>query len=173
LLLTPPVETRELLQALLEAFRTSGASSAPAPQGQLTTARTIPSIGLRVLVVEEHPVNQKVDEKILLRFGCEVAFADDGAAGVERAERERYDLILMDLQMPVCSGFEACERIRVGSGPNVDTPILALTASILAEDRERCVRAGMQDVLIKPIRLAELRDAVDRWGHQRILLPSS
>ncbi len=173
LLLTPPVESRGLFRALLEAFGGHGEVLPPGPQGQLTTARAVSSVGLRVLVVEDHPVNQKVAERVLLRFGCEVVFAEDGATGAERAERERYDLILMDLQMPVCSGFEACERIRSGDGPNVDTPILALTASILAEDRERCVRVGMQDVLIKPIRLADLREALDHWGHQRILLPSS
>jgi CheY-like chemotaxis protein len=112
-------------------------------------------------------VNQKLAIQILERLGCSVDLAEDGLQAIERATDTRYDVILMDCQLPHMDGYEATRRIRSleaqrGQAPGT-LPILALTASALPEDRVRCLEAGMNDVIVKPVRKADLERALDRW----------
>lgn len=104
----------------------------------------------RVLLVEDHVVNQKVVVRMLERMGCAVDVAEDGLIGVERAQA-RPDLILMDCSMPRCDGFEATRRIRDLGGEAALAPIVALTAHATAADRDRCLAAGMNGWLPKPV----------------------
>lgn len=120
---------------------------------------------LRVLLVEDNEVNQKLALSLLEREGHEVEIATDGAQAVDLATRGDmpYDLILMDMQMPVMDGLEATRRIRAHErGTREHVRIVAMTANVMAEDRERCLAAGMDEYLAKPIRLDELRAAL-RW----------
>lgn len=104
----------------------------------------------RVLLVEDHAVNQKVVKWMLERLQCAVTVASDGFAGVERA-MDRPSLILMDCSMPLCDGFEATRRIRSLGGEIGATPIVALTAHVSPDDRKRCLAAGMDGYLVKPV----------------------
>ncbi len=128
------------------------AAPQPAPGGAAQ-----PLAGLRLLVVEDNPVNQQVAQELLTGQGAEVVLAGDGAEGVRlfAQARPRFDAVLMDLQMPVLDGYGATREIRVGLGDR-DTPIVAMTANAMADDRERCLEAGMDDHLPKPFDLAEL-----------------
>lgn len=109
--------------------------------------------GLRVLVVDDNAINRAVVERLLRRLGCAVTAVDDGEAGVAAAGVGRYDLVLMDVQMPGVDGLEAARRLRA-TGDR--TPIVALTASTAESDRARCLAVGMDAVLHKPLRRAEL-----------------
>ena len=114
---------------------------------------------LKVLLAEDNMINQQVILKMLRRLGHEADSAVDGKAAVEAAINGKYDLILMDVQMPVMDGLEATRHIRrlLAGRPK----IIALTASALKEDRERCLQAGMNDFLSKPIRLQDLKVALE------------
>ncbi len=108
--------------------------------------------GCRVLLVEDNPTNQLVAKGMLKRLGCEVEVADDGAAAVALAEQRLYDVILMDCQMPHMDGYTATRAIRKLAPPISEVPIIALTASTMSGDEDRCRQAGMTDYLAKPIR---------------------
>jgi two-component system, sensor histidine kinase and response regulator len=118
--------------------------------------------GARVLLVEDNELNQQVALELLGAAGVQVAVAANGEQGVHSVEKIGYDLVLMDLQMPVMDGLEATRRIRVQ--PRFHTlPILAMTANAMAGDRERSLAAGMNDHITKPIDPDELFDALLRW----------
>lgn len=115
----------------------------------------------RVLVADDHPVNREVARIMLQAFGCEVTEACDGAEAVAAVEAEVFDLVLMDVRMPVMDGLEATRRIR--DLPNAaDVAIVAMTADAMPEDVVRCLTAGMNAHLAKPINQAALLDAVGR-----------
>jgi len=123
-----------------------------------------------VLLVEDNPVNQTVATKLLERAGHEVVTAGNGQEAIEWFEKRRFDLILMDVQMPVLGGLDATRAIRarearrswVMSGHWEVTPIIAMTAHVMQGDRERCLEAGMDDYVSKPVQPAELYAAIER-----------
>ncbi len=127
----------------------------------------------RVLVVEDNPVNQDVATGILENMGCTVVTAANGQAAVQRAAQETFDLVLMDCEMPVMDGFDATRRIREieratggsrgGDAARSRLPIVALTAHALAEVRDRCLKAGMDDFLVKPFDEQQMLDMLGRW----------
>ena len=116
----------------------------------------------RVLLAEDNPVNQRVAQRLLQKLGCEVVVVPNGEEAVAAAS-STWDAILMDCQMPIMDGFEATTAIRALEGDTRRVPIIALTAEALAGDRERCLRAGMDDYLSKPVRAEQLQAALDRW----------
>jgi two-component system sensor histidine kinase/response regulator len=118
--------------------------------------------GQRILLAEDHPLSQEILCEMLETLGCEVLIASDGAEAVELASTCRHDLILMDMQMPGMDGLEATRRIRHLPGCG-QLPIIALTANVLVEDRQRCLEAGMNDHLGKPTTQAGLARAIQRW----------
>jgi CheY-like chemotaxis protein len=112
---------------------------------------------LRILLAEDHPVNRKVAVGMLEGLGHSVAVAADGAQALTALDKCTFDVILMDVQMPVMDGFEATAAIRAReSAAGRHTPIIALTAHAMKGDRERCLDGGFDDYLSKPIRRAEL-----------------
>jgi CheY-like chemotaxis protein len=118
---------------------------------------------LRVLLAEDNPVNQRVVLRLLQKQGHVVVVAGTGREAVGAWERERFDLVLMDVQMPELDGLEATGVIRAreqGTGRRV--PIVAMTAHALKGDRERCLEAGMDDYLAKPVQMAELLGVLER-----------
>jgi PAS domain S-box-containing protein len=136
---------------------------APAEAAELTASVLE---GVAVLVVEDNPTNRLIATKLLENLGARVETAVDGHAGVEAARRGTFDLILMDIQMPGIDGQEAARRIRALGGPAADTPIVALTANVLAHQRQAYLETGMDGVVGKPISpgalLAEIGEAVAR-----------
>ena len=125
----------------------------------------------RVLLVEDNPLNRMVVREVLDGAGHEVVEAEHGEAGVEAAGNERFDLILMDVSMPVMDGVAATKAIRAGNGPCSDTPIIGLTAHAMPEERSRFLAAGMQDCLIKPVRRPELLEVASRFSSEARLVP--
>jgi signal transduction histidine kinase/ActR/RegA family two-component response regulator len=116
----------------------------------------------KLLLVEDHPVNQKLATTLLQRMGYVVDVAADGSIGVDMAQRSAYDAIFMDVQMPVMNGLEATRAIRKSAGPNQDCWIIALTANAMESDRQECLHAGMNDFLSKPLRKDDLVAALER-----------
>ena len=115
----------------------------------------------KVLLVEDNLVNQKVARLTLEQLGCDVTLASNGREAVDLAEGPlTFDLILMDVNMPVMDGFEATTAIRRLDHPNAATPIIAMTGMVFDEDRERCLSAGMNDVMTKPFSLNDLRNRI-------------
>ena len=130
-----------------------GAASAAAGQG-----------GLHVLVVEDTPVNQVLCRAILVKAGHRVSLADDGAQALAMLEKEAFDFVLMDMQMPVMDGLEATKRIRAReqiTGGHI--PVVALTANAMEKDRLRCLEAGMDDFIAKPFRADVVLAAITRY----------
>ena len=158
-----PVRRQDLAQAILTA-RTTGAGAAAGPQPRRAHGgdAAAPQAGrVRVLLVEDNAVNQMVAEAMLERRGFEVVVAVNGREGVELFQRGRFDLVLMDIQMPEMDGFEALAAIRAfEEGTGRRTPVVALTAHALKEDRERCRAAGMDDYLSKPIEAPRLYEII-------------
>ncbi|HQU87846.1 MAG TPA: ATP-binding protein [Denitromonas sp.] len=122
--------------------------------------------GSRVLLAEDEPINQEVSCCLLEEAGLQVTLVDDGEAAVAQARKARYDLILMDMHMPNLNGVDATLAIR-DSSMNTDTPILALTANAFGEDRQRCLDAGMNDHLAKPVDPNMLYETLLRWLDHR------
>lgn len=122
---------------------------------------------IRVLLAEDNEVNQLVAVGMLNSLGYASHIAPNGAEAVAAMEREEFDLVLMDVRMPVMDGLEATRRIRMLGGPAGGVPIIAVTANAMRGDEEACLNAGMNDYLAKPIRLAILDAAIKRWLKQK------
>jgi signal transduction histidine kinase/ActR/RegA family two-component response regulator/HPt (histidine-containing phosphotransfer) domain-containing protein len=132
---------------------------APGPEPAPRVRRDRP---LRVLLAEDNLVNQRVTRAQLQRLGCDVDVVGGGREAIAAVSRRRYDVVLMDCQMPDVDGYDATREIRAREGGAPGVPIVALTANALRGDRERCLAAGMDDYLAKPADLASLREALDR-----------
>jgi signal transduction histidine kinase/CheY-like chemotaxis protein len=118
----------------------------------------------RILLVEDNIDNQILSERILHELGCVVDIAADGRLALEQVARAHYDLILMDCHMPQLNGYEAtCELRRLEAAHGGHTPIVALSASVLPEERQRCLDVGMDDYVAKPFRRADLQRVLRRW----------
>lgn len=140
------------------------ASSPAAPADIEAPAAPAAPNGLRVMIAEDNAVNQLLFRKMLLRLGCQVHVASDGRQALEILRAEPIDLVLMDCQMPELDGYETTREIRSWNGRFSELPVIALTASAMEEDRQRCFAAGMNDFLSKPLILANLEAALARWS---------
>ena len=169
--LEKPVNASTLFDALIRVL-----ADAPMPASVLpgrSGARGLPQLaGVRILVVEDNPLNQEVIGDLLRLAGATVTLADNGREAVERVEREAADLVLMDMQMPLMDGLDATRAIRA-EARHASLPIIALTANALSEDRDRCLAAGMNDFLTKPIDPEQLFAALGRWLPHRVEAPSA
>lgn len=135
-------------------------AQAPTAIGSLTS--TIPSA--RVLVVEDNATNQMLARKVLEKLGHTCTVAANGQLALDLTARESFDLILMDCQMPVLDGYQTTMRLRDREGRSGrHIPIVAMTANANAEDRDRCIAAGMDDYVAKPVRVQDLARVVNRW----------
>lgn len=162
--LPKPVRLLQLEQCLKVVLSDSGTESSPQP---LVTRHVLAEAEAqsraRVLVVEDNRVNQKVVVKLLERLSCRVDVASSGPEALKALEDTPYDLILMDCQMPGMDGYETTREIRKRESSGRRTPILAVTALAMQSDRVRCIEAGMDDHIAKPISLDALRRALERW----------
>lgn len=156
--LTKPVKQSELFDAIVTAL----AEHTTAHEGTNEVRRKIqPSERLlRVLLAEDNPVNQTLATRILEKLGHKVQVANNGKEAVELWQAEEFDLVVMDVQMPEMDGLEATTAIRAAETTGKHIPILAMTAHAMKGDRERCLSAGMDGYLSKPIRIEELKEAI-------------
>ena len=130
----------------------------------IAPARTHLAPRWRVLLVDDNTINQKVGTRVLAKLGCRVDVAGDGREAVQMYRNLPYDVVFMDCQMPEMDGYEATGEIRrIESGAR-RTPIVAMTANAMEGDRQRCLDAGMDDFVSKPIREERVREALERWG---------
>ena len=154
-----PVKVGTLLSALGQLTR--GAS---APLASVSHADLNLVTGLRILVAEDNLVNQRVTLHLLRKSGAHVRCVGNGVEALQALAAEAFDVVMMDCQMPEMDGYEATRRIRMGAGGilNAAVPIIALTAHALASDRDKCIAAGMNDYLSKPIDAVRLHEALTR-----------
>lgn len=138
------------------------------PEPSLVTAysaREYPQFKARILVVEDNPVNQKVAQGLLSKFGVQVDLAANGQEALDSLEHLPFDLVLMDCQMPIMDGYEASQKIRLEDSKvlNRAIPIIAMTANSMEGDREKCLASGMDDFISKPVNPNKLQEALKRW----------
>jgi CheY-like chemotaxis protein/HPt (histidine-containing phosphotransfer) domain-containing protein len=167
--LPKPVSDSVLLDAIMDAFGRDGASA----PGKETAARadegaSAALAGARVLLVEDNRLNQMVGQALLEGLGLTVEIAGNGQQAIAaiEAESDRFDAVLMDIQMPVMDGYAATRVLR-GQPGTVGLPIIAVTANALPSERERCLQAGMNDYLPKPIDPDRLRAVLEKWVQPR------
>ena len=161
--LVKPITASALHDSLAQVLRMRGAS-VPAPRLAPTNAELIlrqQHAGQRVLLAEDNAVNREVAEDLLRSAGLVVETAEDGARALELALSRRYDLVLMDMQMPVMDGIEATRRLRAQAGDAL--PVIAMTANAFSEDRAACLAAGMNDHVAKPVDPGRMYDTLLRW----------
>ncbi len=137
-------------------------AQAPAPALAATPVAAPPPPG-RILVVEDNPVNQRIALRMLDKAGYAADAVSSGRQALEAICARDYALILMDVQMPEMDGFETTAEIRRLQADRAHTPVLAMTANAMSGDREKCLAAGMDDYLSKPVQIAALRAKIDRW----------
>jgi CheY-like chemotaxis protein len=160
--LVKPIFQNELQNAILSELR---GRFAPAIRKSAPALDTRPGPALRILLAEDNVVNKKVAARVLERRGHRVTLANNGAESVTLYGQDTFDLILMDIQMPVMDGYEATLAIRNAerkTGAHI--PIVALTAHAMTGDRENCLAAGMDDYISKPIHLEELLQKVEQFS---------
>jgi PAS domain S-box-containing protein len=132
---------------------------------EISVSSQRPNSEIQILLVEDNPVNRKLAKTLLIKFGFNVETAENGREAVEAMERGgRYDLILMDVQMPEMDGLEATDAIRKSGKSWSSIPILAMTAHAMQGDRDVCINAGMDDYLTKPIQPKVLEETVKKWA---------
>ena len=164
--LTKPVRRADLRQALIEL---QDQTAQPSARIELPSAPRLPRErpAFRLLLAEDNQVNQEVVKAMLETMGYQVDVVDDGAEVIDALNNQRYDLILIDCQMPGMDGFVTTEKIRQAEAARGEgatpVPIIALTANALAGDRERCLAAGMSDYIAKPFGREQFRVVVERW----------
>jgi two-component system, sensor histidine kinase and response regulator len=170
--LVKPVRQAQLRSALAAALeteenrQTSGSTAAPAFVADPEAVASF--VGARVLLAEDNAVNRKVALRMLERLGIRADTAADGRQALAAIEQGAYDLVLMDCLMPEMSGYQATEALRrreEGTGRHL--PVVAMTANAMEGDRERCLAAGMDDYIPKPVRVGELHTMLERWLGQK------
>jgi len=170
-----PVVSSRLLDALVISWEmTAGRTQEPEiPErpaiglNQLAGEFGASGFDAKVLLAEDNRVNQKVALWMLNKMGCRVDMASDGREAVSMVQSKEYDLVLMDCQMPEMDGFEATSEIRRMEAPGNRIPIIAVTASAMQSDRDRCLSSGMDDHVSKPLRPSDLRRVLERWTPAR------
>ncbi|MCP5047435.1 MAG: response regulator [bacterium] len=168
--LPKPVRTRKLIKLVAFLLGTPGTPDKKSPEGVVThhSITGTPEDGIHILLAEDNPVNQKLARFILTKAGYRVSVVENGkdAVSVYTSEPANFDLIFMDIQMPEMDGKEATRQIR-DKGYN-DIPIIAMTAQTMKGDREKCLDAGMDDYISKPIKRSFVFDMVKKWCQEKM-----
>ncbi len=164
--LTKPVKASQLYNTLIQIFALEAPEQkrpvAPAEDVETRESRMASRLPLRILLVEDNAINQRLALLVLERLGYRADIAGNGVEALEALSRQMYDVVLMDMQMPEMDGLEATRRLRTAVYPWGQPRVVAMTANAMQGDREVCLEAGMDDYLSKPIRVEELVRALER-----------
>ncbi len=162
--LLKPVKQSQLLETLASVVGQRKRKEATGRKHHsLAKPRHMVNHGLRILLAEDNEINQRMTQVLLTRQGCLVDLANNGLEAVDAVQQKQFDLIFMDVQMPDMDGFEATQRIRSLEGTERHTPVVAMTAHAMPEDRQRCLDAGMDDYLSKPLDAHKVFEIIERW----------
>jgi CheY-like chemotaxis protein len=164
--LIKPVSQSDLHDALVDALAAGKTGPAPAPTDKAGPAPVRPAAG-EILLAEDNDINRKLAITLLERQGWRVFAVHDGDQAVKAVERGGFDLVLMDVQMPVMDGLEATRRIRALPAPAGRIPVIGLTAHAMKEDRDRCLAAGMDHYVSKPVSPHALYAAIEETLQRR------
>jgi len=171
--LAKPVSRQKLYEALIEVFMPATQVPRLSAPIQYQISNTAPlkliESNIHVLAVDDYLPNLKLVSALLENLNIHTQCAASGAEALEYLKQKRYDLILMDIQMPVMDGLEVTRRIRLNEQPHSHTPIIALTAHALTTEREAVLRAGMDDYLTKPIDEKELYRVIQQWSKKPLV----
>jgi PAS domain S-box-containing protein len=165
--LTKPIRQSQLYNVLLSVFSLKNEAGAGPASDALVTRHTVSEQRkqrIRILLAEDNATNQKVALHILRKLGYRADAVSDGAEAVQALTQIPYDIVLMDVQMPEMDGFEATRAIRRSPLPHRNIPIIAMTANAMKGDRERCLAAGMDDYLAKPVDPHALSEKIQVWS---------
>jgi PAS domain S-box-containing protein len=161
--LMKPINPSVLLDTILEVFGKASSISTQKSYQTGTETEGLDNVrGAKILLVEDNEINQQVAQELLEGQGFYVEIAVNGKEGVEKATKSQYDLVLMDIQMPVMGGYEAAENIRKDKSSD-ELPIVAMTANAMVGDREKAIEVGMVDHVAKPINPQNLYAALTKW----------
>jgi CheY-like chemotaxis protein len=169
--LTKPIKPAQLQEILVRVLSGAKPASRKAPVSSKLDPALAERLPLRMLLCDDNVINQKVAMRLLQQMGYKPDLAANGIEALNALDNQTYDLIFMDVQMPEMDGLEATRRIRERQNdrvrfPNYKSPIIivAMTANAMAGDREKCIAAGMDDYIAKPVRPEDVRSIVERWG---------
>ncbi len=162
-----PIRSAQLLDALCRAMNVQLQREKKAPSAPALDATFAKRLPLRLLLVDDNLINQKVGLSVLQKLGYRADVANNGLEVLQALEQKAYDIIFLDVQMPEMDGLEATRRIRERWPVEKRPCIIAMTGNALLGDREKCLAAGMDDYISKPVRIAELQNALERWGPPR------
>ena len=162
--LMKPIKQRQLFETLVTVLGDPQPAAEAQPAAAPAPAPVSPKNLGPVLLAEDNPINRKLAITLLQKAGYAVEAVENGRLAVEAVQRNRYSLVLMDVQMPEMGGFEAAQRVRAQEKPGQHLPIIALTANAMSGDRERCLEAGMDDYLSKPLQPKKLFEALEHWA---------
>ena len=159
-----PIRPAQMLDALCRALSVQVPREKKAPLALTLDPDLARRLPLRLLLADDNPINQKVGLSVLYKLGYQADIANNGVEVLKALEQKAYDILFLDVQMPEMDGLEAarqiCQRWPAGKRPR----IIAMTGNALMGDREKCLSAGMDDYISKPVRVGELQSALQRWG---------
>src|SRR5262249_26682758 len=163
----------QLLDALCRALSIQLQREKKAPTAPTLDAELGIRLPLRVLLADDNPINQKVGLSVLHKLGYRADIANNGIEVLKALEQKAYDILFLDVQMPEMDGLEAAKRICERWSADKRPRIIAMTGNALMGDRDKCLQAAMDADIAKPVRLAELQSALERWGPMRTRKPDT
>jgi signal transduction histidine kinase/HPt (histidine-containing phosphotransfer) domain-containing protein len=167
-----PIRPAQLLDTLVRAVEQMPRTEKSAPVSSEFDATMAERLPLRILLADDNLINQKVGVKMLQRLGYRPEVAANGVEAIKLLDQQPFDLIFLDVQMPEMDGYEAARRIRQKWSDPQRPNLIAMTGNALEGDRERCLEAGMDDYVAKPVRIPELQAVIQRWGEARQSAPA-
>ena len=159
-----PIRPAQLLDALCRAMSVQVQREKRTPGAPALDIHFASRMPLRVLLADDNPINQKVGMSVLLKLGYRADVANNGAEVMKALEQKPYDILFLDVQMPEMDGLECARQICQRWNRDKRPVVIAMTGNALMGDREKCLSAGMDDYISKPVRIVELQTALERWG---------
>jgi signal transduction histidine kinase/HPt (histidine-containing phosphotransfer) domain-containing protein/BarA-like signal transduction histidine kinase len=168
-----PIRPVQLLEALCRALSVQVQRDKKAPVAPTLDADLARRLPLRVLLADDNPINQKVGLSVLHKLGYQADIAVNGVEALKALDQKAYDILFLDVQMPEMDGLEAARQICQKWSADKRPRIIAMTGNALVGDREKCLQAGMDDYISKPVRVEEMQSALERWGPMKTRKPDT